>query len=116
PAEGVWADLDKRFHQQQTRRAQAQSLLVEGESLCANGHFDSAVNVLRRAHQTAEGDPTVRKQVLAAVLSCAESALDSDWHWADVLIKLAVTLDPQAQISDELHTGLASRRRDGLVG
>jgi serine/threonine protein kinase len=115
PGEDAWADLDKRCRQAQARRAQAQTLLAEGESLCANGRLDAAVDVLRRAYETAEGDPAVRRAVLAAVLSRAEAALDSDWHGSDALVRLAVTVDPQAPVGDKLQTAIASRRREELV-
>jgi serine/threonine-protein kinase len=106
PQDAEFAGLERRAREGLERSSQARALLIQGQQLIEESHFEEAVDVLRRASGYDLKSTLIRDTLVQALLEQARPFVDDDWRRAEPLVQQACDLDAS-------HPGARSFR--GLV-
>lgn len=115
PGDAELAELEKVTAQAAEIREQAEKLLAEGQSLCAEQKFDEGIDALRRAYLMDQRSAVARAILVSTLAERARAVLDSDWHSADALLQEALELDSSHLLARSLRTLVDDRKREEVV-
>ena len=115
PSDTELSDLERLARLGIQRAEEADSLLAQGQELCAQKRFEEGVEILRCAHQLDERNPALRTALVETLVEQARFVLDEDWRSAESLLQQALELDPAHAAGKNLHTLVLDRRKEELV-
>src|SRR5215471_18224843 len=115
PEDPELLELAKLVDQATSRTAEAQTLLAEGQDLCAHERLSEGIEVLRRAHALDERNAVIAAALTGRLVEQARIRLDSDWQTAGDLAQQALHLDPGNAEAKSLRTLAFDRQRSDFV-
>jgi serine/threonine-protein kinase len=115
PNDGELTEIEKLIHQGMERGGQAQQLLAQGQELHAQGQYDEALDLLRKAHQMDERNSSIRSAFLERLAEHARRLIDSDWRAADRLSQEALSLDPRHPVTKSVRVLVEDLQREEAI-
>jgi serine/threonine protein kinase len=115
PGDAELEELEKLARQGLERADEALKLMGQGQDLCNQGKFDEGLDLLRKAHQQDEFNPTIERVLLNTLVERARVLLDNDWRSAETLVQQALDLDPGHALAKSLRTLAQDRKREEFV-
>ncbi|HZP01338.1 MAG TPA: protein kinase, partial [Terriglobia bacterium] len=115
PGDAELEELEKLARQGLERADEALKLMGQGQDLCNQEKFDEGLDLLRKAHQQDEFNPTIERVLLNTLVERARVLLDSDWRSAETLVQQALDLDPGHALAKSLRTLAQDRKREEFV-
>ncbi len=111
PNDGELAELEKLGQQGTAQIAEAERLLAEGQVLFSQGKIVEGVEILRKASQLNDRDPSIKKLLGDALVEQARLSMDNNWESAEPLIQQALQLVPDHPMARSLRTLVLDHRR-----
>lgn len=115
PDDAELAELEKLAHQSMERAAQVQSLLAQGQEICAQHRFEEGVEILGKAYELDKQNALTRAALSDALAEKARGIIDADWRSADALIEQALGIDPGHALANSLRTLVSDHKREEFV-
>ena len=115
PNDAELAELKKAAEAGLHRTTEVQRLITEGHDLCAQNQFTEGIELLRRAREIDENNPTARNVLCSAMVEQARLFVDKDLQAAEDLIQQALELNPGHPLARNLRTAILDRKREQLV-
>jgi eukaryotic-like serine/threonine-protein kinase len=115
PEDAEFLELKNLAQQGFDRTQQAEALLAEGQRLCAAERFEEALEILKRAVQLDEGNPSIRMALRDALVETARTMPETAWRGAEVLIENALEIDPQNQLAKTVRAQVHAAKRDDAI-
>ena len=109
-------ELEKHAQQGVERKTQSQSLMAEGQDLCAQQKSADGIRLLRQAYELDENNSITRAVLANALVEQAQTVVDSDWREAEKLAKEAFDLNPSHPLAKTLRTLILDQKRETYVG
>lgn len=97
------------------RNAEANSLLKQGQDLCAAHNYQEGLTSLRKAEQLDPRNRLARAALLSGLVSHARELMPTDWHAAEPLVKEALDLEPTDPVARSLLAVLDDTRRQTAI-
>lgn len=115
PEDPELASLERLARQGLERSSEARTLLLESQTLCADGHFEEAVASLRRALELDPKNRGIREALVNALVEQARPLVDADWRAAEPLVQQASDLDAAHPGARSLRTLITDLKRKEFV-
>jgi serine/threonine-protein kinase len=112
PGDRELASLEKLVAQGIEKRAEATRHLDDGRKLCAGGDFENGIEALRKASALDHRDPTIRTELLNALLDGARALLHQDWKAAKVFVDEALQLGQGNPVARSLSAHIQDQERE----
>jgi len=109
-------ELEKHAQQGVERKAEAQSLMAEGQDLCAQQKTAEGIRLLRQAYELDENNSLARAVLANTLVEQAQTLVESDWREAEKLSKEAFELNPSHPMAKTLRTLILDQKRETFVG
>jgi eukaryotic-like serine/threonine-protein kinase len=103
PNDAELAQLNQLAADSAARAQEAEKLLSQGQSLCAQQWFDEGIGAMRKALELDPRNPVVRTALLDMLVERARSLVEADWRAAEPLIQQALEIDPSHALAKSLR-------------
>ena len=107
--------LDSLAEHALKRSEEAAALLAQGQQLIEAGHFESGIELLRKAERLDDRSAAARASLIGALLQRARDAMGTDWRTAEPLVKEVLDLEPADPVARSLTSLIADYKRQEAV-
>jgi serine/threonine protein kinase len=115
PHDAELVELERLIRQGLERTKQALVLMVLGQELASQGHYEEGLEALRKAHGQDDPNPAIRQVLLDTLVERARVLVEEDWRAAEPLLAEALDLDPSHSLAKSLRTLAQDRKRGEFV-
>ena len=115
PQDQELVSLDRLARQGVERSSEARALTIEAQTLATDGHFEEAVERLRRALDLDTKNRGIREALVNALIAQAQPLMDVDWRAAEPLVQQATDLDAAHPGARSLRTLIIDIKRKEFV-
>lgn len=115
PADSELMALAAQIEAVEAKANDAKSKSERGRQLYDAGDTNTALALLREAHQAAPQNTSIRAALLDVLLREAGSQIDRDWTAAAPLVNEAQAIDPGSPLAKSLETLIRDRRQSEEV-
>jgi len=94
---------------------EARRCLVDAQQAFANNEWEKGGAFLKRANEIANRDEAIREQTIGIILAASESALQTRWETAELLLGLAAQFYPESPLVPVLKGKIENRKREQII-